>query len=66
VEGEVLVELKAAKALAPEHQARVINYLNASGLEVALLVNFGRPALEHKRLYGRSSHQRAKQKRSPR
>ncbi len=49
VEGKVLVELKAAKGLSPVHQAQVINYLNATGLDVALLVNFGKPKLEWKR-----------------
>ncbi|MHC5054908.1 MAG: GxxExxY protein [Planctomycetota bacterium] len=51
VEDKIVVELKAVKALAPEHQAQVINYLVATGLDVALLVNFGKPKLEYKRLY---------------
>lgn len=51
VEDIVLLELKAVKALAPEHQAQVINYLKATGIEVGLLVNFGRPTLELKRLH---------------
>ena len=41
VEGKVIVELKAVKAIAPEHQAQIINYLNATGIEVRLLINFG-------------------------
>ena len=49
VEGKVIVELKAAKAIAPEHQAQIINYLNATGIEVGLLINFGNPKLEYKR-----------------
>ena len=53
VEDKVIVELKAVKALAPEHQAQVINYLKATGFEVALLVNFGKPKLEYKRLENR-------------
>lgn len=52
VKDTVLLELKAVKALAPEHQAQVINYLKATGIEVGLLVNFGRPTLEYKRLHG--------------
>ena len=51
VEDKVLVELKAVKALAPEHQAQLINYLNATGIEVGLLVNFGSPRLEYKRCH---------------
>ena len=49
VEGSVIVELKAVKALAPEHQAQVINYLNATGINVGLLINFGNPRLGFKR-----------------
>ena len=49
VEGKVIVELKAAKAIAPEHQAQIINYLKATGIEVGLLINFGNPKLETKR-----------------
>ena len=51
VEDKVIVELKVAKALAPEHQAQLINYLKASGLEVGLLINFGTPRLECKRCF---------------
>jgi GxxExxY protein len=50
VEGKVIVELKAVKAIAPEHQMQIINYLNATGIEVGLLINFGNPKLEYKRL----------------
>lgn len=53
VEDKIVVELKAVKALAPEHQAQTINYLKATGLDVALLVKFGRPKLEYKRLHRR-------------
>ena len=49
VEEKVLVELKAVKTLAPEHQAQIINYLNATGIEVGLLINFGSSKLEYKR-----------------
>ena len=52
VEDKVIVELKAVKALLPEHQAQVINYLKATSRKVGLLRNFGHPKLEYYRLYG--------------
>lgn len=52
VEDKVIVELKAVKALAPEHQAQVISYLKATSMAVGLLINFGHPKLEYRRLYG--------------
>lgn len=50
VEGTVLVELKAVKALDTIHQAQCLNYLKATGLKTCLLLNFGNPRLEIKRL----------------
>jgi len=41
VEGCVLLELKAARALDPSHQAQLLNYLRATEIEVGLLLNFG-------------------------
>jgi GxxExxY protein len=48
VENQVLV--KAIRKLAPQHEAQVINYLKATGLEIGLLLNFGNPLLQYKRL----------------
>ena len=45
----VVVELKAARALEPVHDAQLLNYLRASELEVGLLLNFG-PAPKIKRM----------------
>jgi GxxExxY protein len=42
VNDSVIIELKAVKAILPEHEAQVINYLRATEIEVALLLNFGR------------------------
>ena len=41
VEDAVIVELKAAKGVAEEHEAQLINYLKATDKEVGLLLNFG-------------------------
>jgi GxxExxY protein len=49
VDEKVIIELRVAKAIAPEHQAQTINYLKATGIEVGLLINFGNPKLEYKR-----------------
>jgi GxxExxY protein len=51
VDNKVILELKAVKELAPEHQAQLINYLKATQVEVGLLINFGKPKLEFKRLH---------------
>ncbi len=51
VEGCVIVELKAVAALLQEHKAQIINYLNATGLDVGLLINFGNPKLEFRRFH---------------
>ena len=49
VEGRVVVELKAVRTLVSVHEAQVINYLKATGVEVGLLFNFGNPKLEYRR-----------------
>ena len=41
VEEELIVELKTAKALAPEHEAQTLGYLKSARLEHGLLINFG-------------------------
>ena len=50
VEGQILVEIKALTKMENVHLAQAINYLEAFGKEVGLLVNFGAPSLEFKRL----------------
>jgi GxxExxY protein len=50
VEDRVLVELKAAKALDDVHVTQCLNYLRATGLPICLLINFGKPRIEIRRL----------------
>jgi GxxExxY protein len=50
VERSVLVEVKAVKALDEIHFAQCLNYLKATGLRVCLLINFGKPKVEIKRV----------------
>ena len=48
VANSVIVEIKATKSLAQEHEAQLLNYLKATSYEVGLLINFG-PKPEQKR-----------------
>jgi len=57
VEDQVVVELKCVDCLLSEHQAQLINYLNATGLDIGLLINFGRPRVQHKRCFRSADHQ---------
>ena len=41
VEGVLVVELKTAKTLAPEHEAQILGYLKSARLAHGLLINFG-------------------------
>jgi len=50
VDSNVIVELKAVKALDDAHVAQCLNYLKATGVKVCLLLNFGKPRLEVKRI----------------
>ena len=48
---KIIVELKAVSRLTDEHQAQVLNYLNATRFKLGQLVNFGHyPQVEYKRL----------------
>jgi GxxExxY protein len=49
--GEIIVELKAVKALSSEHEAQLLNYLRATGKRIGYLINFGHAnELEWKRM----------------
>lgn len=50
VANEVVVEIKAVRALDDVHAAQCMNYLKATGLRVCLLLNFGKPRVEVKRI----------------
>ena len=46
IEKELIVELKTVEKFAPIHQAQVVSYLKATGLQLGLLINFKVPMLE--------------------
>jgi GxxExxY protein len=50
VESEMVVEIKALASLEPVHRQQCINYLRATNLKVCLLLNFGRPRMEVRRI----------------
>ena len=53
VEDKVLVELKAVQGLEDIHYAQCLNYLKATGFKVCLLLNFGKPELQVRRISAR-------------
>ena len=42
VENKIIIELKAAETIAPEHETQLINYLRGTEMELGLLFNFGK------------------------
>jgi GxxExxY protein len=50
IEDKLLVELKTVSQLVQSHRSQVMNYLKATGLPVALLLNFGTPKLGVQRI----------------
>jgi GxxExxY protein len=50
VNGKVIIELKAVKRFVEVHKAQCLNYLKATGLKICLLINFGNPRVEIKRI----------------
>ena len=53
VDEKIMVELKAVTDLDDVHLAQGLNYLEAAGLEVGLLINFGAKSLQFKRLHNK-------------
>jgi GxxExxY protein len=49
IENRLIVELKAARAVAEEHIAQLLGYLRSSRIETGLLINFGSPRIHVKK-----------------
>ena len=56
VDGEIVVELKAAKTIAPEHEAQILGYLTSARKRHGLLVNFGSYKFEIRKYAGKSEN----------
>ena len=50
VDKKFIVEIKAVSKFNASHQAQAMHYLTATGLRLALLLNFGTGSLEHRRV----------------
>jgi GxxExxY protein len=50
VDEKIVVEIKSISRLNSAHEAQAIHYLTATGLQLALLVNFGAGSLEYRRV----------------
>lgn len=53
VEKTVILELKACERIADIHKSQALNYLKATGIDLALILNFGAKSFEHHRLINR-------------
>ena len=51
VENKIMVEIKAVINLDDVHLAQAMNYVEAYGLEIGLLINFGSKSLQHNRVH---------------
>lgn len=51
---EIIIELKALNDLAREHKSQLINYLKATNKKLGILINFGKPSLQYKRIINNS------------
>ena len=49
IDDRVILELQAVSTLDSVHEAQLLNYLKATGLQVGLLINFAKPKLQFKR-----------------
>ncbi|MGH7908434.1 MAG: GxxExxY protein [Thermodesulfobacteriota bacterium] len=50
VDDKIILELKVLNEITDVHIAQSLNYLKATGLRLAIILNFGKRKLEHERL----------------
>ena len=56
IDGCLIIEVKASRAIAPEHEAQILGYLKSSRLEHGLLINFGSYKFEIRKFVWRHAH----------
>ena len=50
IENKIILELKTASEISEAHKAQALNYLKATGLDLAIIFNFAKPRLEYHRI----------------
>ncbi len=50
IDGKIVIEIKGISKLNASHRAQALHYLAATGLELAILINFGAGSLEYQRV----------------
>lgn len=50
IENSILVDNKATKGITDIDEAQMHNYLKATGLKLGIIINYGLPSLEYKRI----------------
>jgi GxxExxY protein len=49
VDNKIILEIKGISKLNASHEAQALHYLAATGLQLAILINFGMSSLEYRR-----------------
>jgi GxxExxY protein len=50
VDDKIVLDLKSVEKITDAHRAQALNYLKATGMELAIILNFGKEKLEYERL----------------
>lgn len=61
IEDKIILELKVAEAISPAHEAQLINYLKATGIQVGFVFNFGPQATFKRKIFTKGDTQTHKQ-----
>lgn len=62
VEEKVIIELKAAATLVPEHEVQLINYLKSTDMEIGMLLNFGRDPKFRRLIFSNAANENSNSK----